>query len=342
MQLLVLGGTHFLGRHAVDAALARGHAVTVFTRGRRPLPWPDRVTALAGDRDPRNAPGLAALETGAWDAVIDTSGYVPRVVRASAELLEPRVGRYLFVSSTSVFAKVDRAGLDEDAQVALLDDPQTEEIAKHYGALKAACEAEVAKIFGARATKVRPGLIVGPFDATDRFGYWPARFIHPHLLGERGAHAVVHAPRERPIQFIDARDLAAWMVDLAERDVEGTFNATSTAGQWTMGDLIDACMAQATAPPAPMWVADAALADFHVEPWMGLPLWIPDSDPDSAGFMQLNCEKARAAGLATRPLADTVRDTAAWLAQRDNSKAWQHVLTAARERQIVSAGSGAG
>lgn len=342
MRLLVLGGTHFLGRHVVDAALARDHAVTVFTRGRRLLPWSQRVTALVGDRDPRNAPGLAALETGAWDSVVDTSGYVPRVVRASAELLASRVGRYLFVSSISVFAKVDRAGLDEGAQLATLDNPQTEEIAKNYGALKAACEVEVAKVFGARATQVRPGLIVGPFDGTDRFGYWPARFIHPQLLGERGAHAVVPAPRDRPMQLIDARDLASWMVDLVELEVGGIFNATSPAGQWTMGDLIDACVAQATAPPEPVWVAGAKLADFHVEPWMGLPLWIPDSDPDSAGFMQLNCEKARAGGLATRPLADTVRDTAEWLVQRDNSKAWQNVLTAARERQIVSAGSGAG
>lgn len=335
MRLLLLGGAQFLGRHVVDAARSRGHDVTVFTRGRSPVP--EGARALVGDRDPRLATGLAALESAHFDAAIDTSGFVPRVVEASATLLAPRVARYLFVSSLSVLAKVDRPGLDETAPLAALDDPESEDVAKHYGALKAACEAAVARAFGERATLVRPGLIVGPFDATDRFGYWTARFVHPHLLGDRGPHAVVPAPRERPIQLIDARDLAAWMVELCERDVGGRFNAASPALRWTFGDLVDACVAEAPAPPAPLWVAEQTLLDFHVVPWVGLPLWIPASEPDSAGFLEVNCERARAAGLRTRPLADTVRDTAAWLAGRDNEGAWKPVLSDGRERQIVSA-----
>lgn len=335
MRLLILGGTRFLGRHVVEQALARGHRVTVFTRGRRASP--PGAEALAGDRDPRIAPGLAALETGEWDAVIDTSGYVPRIVEASARLLAPRVRRYVFVSSLSVIATTDRPGLDERAPVAVLDDPASEDVPKHYGALKAACENVVAAVYRDRATSVRPGLIVGPLDDTDRFGYWPARFVHPRLLGDRPHRAVVPAPPERPLQFIDARDLAQWMIDLAERDVGGTFNACSPARQWTFENLVGACRETADAPPEAAWIDDQTLLRYHVEPWTGLPLWIPRSDADSAGFMEIDCSRAAAAGLRTRPLADTVADTAAWLSSRDQEDAWKHVLTDARERQILSA-----
>ena len=335
MNLLVLGGTRFLGRHIVDVALARGHDVTVFTRGKNAVPWGARVAALAGDRDPAIAPGLAALERRSFDAVVDTSGYVPRVVGASAALLEPRVARYLFVSSLSVYAHPDRPGLDETARVAVLDDPSTEDVLAYYGALKVACEAAVTQSFGGRATHVRPGLIVGPYDATDRFGYWVARFLLPELLGRRPTRAVVPAPRERPIQFIDARDLAAWIVDLLERDVGGTFNAASPRGQWTMGDLIDTLGAAGSASPKPAWIDDALLVQHHVAPWIGLPLWLPP-EPDGAGFLAIDCAKAQRAGLATRALTQTIADTGAWLAARDNAGAWQHVLGGDQERAILA------
>ena len=335
MKLLLLGGTQFLGRHVAEHALARGHRVTVFTRGRTAAPA--GVEALAGDRDPRTAPGLAALERGEWDAVIDTSGYVPRVVQASAALLAGRAGRYLFVSSLSVIARADRPDLDEDAPLATLEDPSSEDVPKHYGALKAACERAVVATFAERATVVRPGLIVGPYDPTDRFGYWPARFVHPALLGDRPEQAVVPAPPTRPLQFIDARDLAGWMLDLCERGVAGTFNACSPARQWTFRDLVDSCLACSAAPPEPAWIDEDVLARFHVEPWTGLPLWIPASDADSAGFMEVDCSRAARAGLRTRALRETVADTAAWLASRDNRHAWKRVLSEARERQIVSA-----
>ena len=161
---------------------------------------------------------------------------MPRVVGAAAELLAPRVARYLFVSSVSVYADASRAGLDEDAPTARLDDPATEEVPKNYGALKAACEAAVDARFGNRATHVRPGLIVGPFDSTDRFGYWVARFAHPHLLGDRGPQAVVPAPparRSRSSTRVISR--AGCSISL-ERDVGGTFNAVSPPRRWTMGD----------------------------------------------------------------------------------------------------------
>ncbi len=337
MRLLILGGTRFLGRHLVDAALARGHDVTIFTRGRSPVPWPGRVTALMGDRDPRVAPGLAALEGRRFDAVVDCSGYVPRVVEASARLLASRVARYVFVSSLSVYADASRPGLDENAPVAMLADPATEDILPNYGALKAACETAVDRLLGTKATQVRPGLIVGPFDATDRFGYWVARFVHPALLGERPSKAVVPAPPGRPLQFIDARDLAAFIVDLAERDVPGTFNACSARGQWTMGDLVDTLRAVAASPlpPQPAWIDEATLVDERVAPWVGLPLWLPSSEPDSAGFMEVDCSRATVEGLRTRALRETVADTAAWLAARDNTLAWKQVLGAAAERRIL-------
>ena len=171
MRILVLGGTQFLGRHVVEAALARGHDVTLFNRGQtRPELFPG-VERLVGDRDG----DLAALEAGSWDAVVDTSGYVPRLVRASAELLEPRAGRYLFVSSISVYADVSRPGVDEDAPVAQLEEETEEHRGPAYGALKALCEHAVQEVYGERATIVRPGLIVGPWDPTGRFTYWPAR-----------------------------------------------------------------------------------------------------------------------------------------------------------------------
>jgi len=336
MKLLVLGGTRFLGRHLVEAALARGHEVTTFTRGRLPSPWPGRVTGLLGDRDPRIAPGLAALEGATWDAVVDCSGYVPRVVEAGARLLASRVARYLFVSSLSVYAETPRPNMDETTPVAKLADPATEQVMEHYGALKAACEAVIERIYGARATNVRPGLIVGPFDGTDRFGYWVARFVNPALLGARPARAVVPAPRERAVQFIDARDLATWLLDLAARDVAGTYNGCSPALHWTMGDLVDALVDVSPAPPEPAWIDDDELVAQGVTPWTGLPLWLPPSEPDSAGFMAMDCSRARAAGLAIRPLTDTIRDTAAWLSVRDNAGAWQHVMSGDVERKLLT------
>ena len=336
MRILVLGGTRFVGRHVVDAALARGHDVTIFNRGRTGHSWRDRVRELIGDRDPATAPGLASLRGHEFEAVIDTSGYVPRVVGASASMLADRMRRYIFVSSLSVLRSASVPGLDESAPLCVLDEPGSEDVPKHYGALKAACEVTVKNALGDHATIVRPGLIVGPFDATDRFGYWVARFAYPSLLGDRSERAVVPAPRERPLQFIDARDLAAFMLDLAERDVAGTFNASTPAGHWTMGDVVDACRSIAADAPEPAWIADEVLLAHHVEPWIGLPLWIPASQADNAGFMMIDCNKARDAGLHARPLADTISDTAVWLSMRDNRDAWKHVIDVAHERAILA------
>jgi 2'-hydroxyisoflavone reductase len=345
MRLLVLGGTRFLGRHVVDAALARGHAVTVFTRGRSaaPLAWGRRVEQRTGDRDPRIAPGLQALDEGSWDAAIDTSGYVPRVVGAGARCLAGRVAHYTFVSSISVYADASRPGFDEHAAVAGLADAGSEDVQRDYGALKAACEREIVAAFGARSCIVRPGLIVGPHDPTDRFAYWVARFAHPSLLGERSARAVVPTPPRRPVQFVDARDLAAWTVDLAERRAGGAFNATSPDGTFTMGSLVDALVALARSIGSNVeaaWIDERELLAAGIEPWTGLPLWIPCDDAQHGAMMRANADKARGAGLSIRPLASTLADTAQWLAARANDGAWKYVLTAQAERALLAKASG--
>jgi 2'-hydroxyisoflavone reductase len=241
----------------------------------------------------------------------------------------------------SVFTDASMPGIDETSPVGVLEDPNTEEVGKHYGPLKAVCERVVSDVFGARAINVRPGLVVGPYDPTDRFSYWAARFVHPHLLGPRTAAAVVPAPAERPLQFIDARDLAAWMLALASDGAGGTFNASSPAGLWTFGALVDALRA-AGGPAAPRaaWIDEATLEAHKVTPWTGLPLWIPTSFADMAGFQRVDCSKAERAGLRMRPLAAIVADTAAWLATRDNSGAWKDALGADAEREILAEAEG--
>lgn len=293
MKILVLGGTQFLGRHLVAAALARGHAITLFNRGQsRPELFPD-AERLRGDRDG----DLGALAAGAWDAVVDTSGYVPRVVRASAELLAPRVGRYLFVSSISVYADVSRPGVDEDAPVAELAHETEDHRSGAYGALKALCEDAVRGRYGGRATIVRPGLIVGPWDPTGRFTYWPVRIAE-------GGDVLAPEPRQAPVQVIDARDLAAFCLVLLEQDVVGTFNATGEPT--TMERVLAACPGDARL----VWAPADWLLEQGVREWMELPLWL--ASPEYAGHSLIDVSRAVGAGLRFRPLSETIADTLAW------------------------------
>jgi 2'-hydroxyisoflavone reductase len=296
MRLLVLGGTQFLGRHVVEAALERGHAVTLFNRGQtRPELFPG-VERLVGDRDG----DLAALEQGAWDAVVDTSGYVPRVVRQSAELLEPRVRRYLFVSSISVYADVSEPGVDEDAPVAQLEEDTEEHRGPAYGALKALGEDVVREVYGERATIVRPGLIVGPWDPTGRFTYWPVRIA-------AGGDVLAPEPRDAAVQVIDGRDLAEFLVRLLEEDVAGTFNATGPEEPLTLEQVLTACPGEARL----VWTPGEWLIEQGVQPWMELPLWL-GNDPEYAGFARVDVSRALQAGLTFRPLERTIVDTLAW------------------------------
>jgi 2'-hydroxyisoflavone reductase len=300
VRILVLGGTVFVGRHIVDAALARGHEVTLFNRGTRAGLFAG-VEELHGDRDG----GLDPLRGRSWDGVVDTSGYLPRVVGASAQLLADASPHYTFISSISVYGFPEDSGLDETAPVATINDPATEDITgESYGPLKALCEQEVAKRFPGRALIVRPGLIVGPHDPTGRFTYWPDR------LARRGEVLAPGDPQQQ-VQFIDARDLAAWTLSMVEAGADGVYNATGPAQRLSFGAFLEAA-AHALAPGAAKltWCPDATLQAHEVAPFSGLPLWIPPGP--GRGIIEVNVAKAVEAGLDFRPLADTVRETHAW------------------------------
>ncbi len=298
MRILVLGGTLFLGRHLAADALARGHALTVFTRGRTdPGAFPD-AEHLVGDRDG----ALDALRGRRFDAVIDTSGYVPRVVRDSVRLLAGAAGLYAFVSSVSVYGDFS-APVSEETPVGVLDDPASEDVDAHDGTLKALCEEEVRAAFGDRALVVRPGLIVGPDDPTDRFTYWVER-------AARGGDMLAPGDPGRTVQYIDVRDLARWMLDMVERAPGGTFNAAGPEPPVTMGQLVEACVRAAGAGARPVWVSDEFLLERRVQEWQELPLWLVD--PAWRGMLEADVGRALRAGLRFRPLEETVADTLAW------------------------------
>lgn len=337
MKVLVLGGTRFLGRHLVAALLARHHEVTLFNRGRSAPGLFAQVEQLRGDRADGTA-GLAALAGRRWDAVIDTCGYVPRIVRASCEALRAAAGSYVFISSISVYADFGAAELTEDAPLAALGDPASEDVMAHYGALKAACEREVQAAFGERAFIVRPGLIVGPFDPTGRFTYWPQRIA-------AGGEVLAPGDPQAPLQFIDVRDLAEWIVRALTRGPAGTYNATGPAVPLAFDAFLAACQATlAPRPPAVLtWCSERFLLEQGVTPWTGLPLWVPAAE---TGIHQVSVRRALAAGLSFRPLATTVADTLAWAKSADfvpPSGAYAQVgLSREREAELLRAWHAAG
>jgi 2'-hydroxyisoflavone reductase len=324
VKVLVLGGSLFLGRHLVEAALDRGHEVTLFNRGRtNPELYPD-VEHLRGDRD---AGDLQALRNRSWDAAVDTSARVPRWVRDSTELLAERVDHYTFVSSGSVYAETRSAGTVESAPVLHLEDDGVEEItsAEVYGGLKVLCEREAERGLPGRVLVVRAGLIVGPYDPTGRFTYWVHRIA-------RGGDFLVPEPRDQPVQFVHGRDLADWILSLAEQRGAGVFNATGPAEPLTMEKLVEAIQEETGSDAKPIWVDEASLVERGVEAWSDLPLWLaPDMNPDTAGFLAVDISRALAAGLRFRPLAETIRDT---LEQAETSP--QAGLDPDRERQLLA------
>jgi len=302
MQILVLGGTQFLGRHAVEVALGRGHDVTLFNRGQtRPELFPE-AEKLRGDRDG----DLGALAGREFDAVVDTSGYLPRVVARTIDALGG-AGHYSFVSSVSVYADMSSPPT-ESSPVAELAEPTEDFRSEAYGPLKADCEDIVREHF-ADAFIVRPGLIVGPWDPTGRFTYWPQRIA-------AGGQVLAPAPPDAPAQVIDARDLAAWIVDAAETRLAGTFNGVDRPT--TRRALLEACLRAAESDSELVWVDPEFLIEHEVGEWMELPLWL--HDPQYRGMLAVEPTAAFAAGLRTRPLDETARDTLAW-AQSGNAPA---------------------
>lgn len=301
MRLLIIGGTRFLGRHLVEDATERGHHVTLFNRGRtNPELFPG-VERIRGDRESE----LDALKDGRWDAVVDTCGYVPRVVGASARALAGRVGLYVFISSISVHGDFSRP-VSEDSPLATIEDESTEEVTgESYGPLKALSERAVEDAVPGRALIVRPGLIVGPHDTTVRFSYWTARVA-------RGGEVLAPGEPSRHVQFIDARDLAAWTLRMTEAGRAGVFDATGPDEPLTMGEFLDACRDVSRSDARFTWVDEQFLIERGVAPWSELPLWLPESNEQFRYFSKVDVGRALAEGLTFRPLSETVRDTLAW------------------------------
>ncbi len=305
MDILIIGGSNFVGYHVSDAALQHGHKITLFNRGKsNPDVFP-QAEHLTGDRDG----DLAPLMGRQWDAVIDTCGYVPRIVRKSADLLKGAVGHYHFVSTVSVYPESEygAAYLDEDSPLATIDDPTTEEITgDSYGALKVLCENVVRDLYPGQSSVARPGLIVGPRDHTDRFTYWPKRVA-------QGGAVLAPGHPAGPFQVIDGRDLAHFILTLVENNTDGIFNAVGPGEPTTWGSMLATCQAVTGSNAELVWVGEEFLLENNVTPWMDMPLWLPAA---LQGMSRARYDRAAAAGLTHRPLADTVRDLLAWDATR--------------------------
>jgi 2'-hydroxyisoflavone reductase len=324
MKVLVIGGTKFVGRHLVATLMDRGHDVTLFNRGNTNPDLFPKAERIQGDRDGE----IAALKGRSWDVAIDTCGYFPRVVRASAELLADEVGRYVFISSVSAYKDFREPGRREDDPLAELEDETVEEITeKTYGGLKALCEKAVSDALGDRALIVRPGLIVGPHDHTDRFSYWPHRMA-------RGGEVLAPGDGDTQVQVIDGRDLAAWTVRGAERGMAGVFNAVGPP--FSFASLLAVCEEISDEEASVTWVDEDFLLDQKVEPWSDMPLWIPKSDPDGAGFAAVDGGRAMETGLSFRPLPETIGDTLEWMKERAATELAAG-LTPAREAELLKA-----
>ncbi len=327
MKILFLGGTRFLGRHAVEAALARGHEVTLFNRGESGPGLFPGAEHLVGDRKV----DISALRGRRWDAVVDTSAYVPRAARMAAEALAD-ADRYLFVSTLAVFRKDVARAIDDDAPLEELEDPDTEEVGpRTYGGLKLLCERAVETVFPGRTIVVRPGLLVGPHDTSGRFRYW--------LLRVAGGGEVLAPGRpERFWQFVDVRDVAAWMVGMLERGTAGTFAAPGPYLEWTAGRVLEEMRAASGSDARFTWVDDRFLWEHGVHPWMGLPYWIPPRPDPWPDLHRIPVDRAVAAGLAFRPLEQTVRDALEWeLAHPDRPTEEPVGITPEHERQVLEA-----
>ncbi|MDY7227303.1 epimerase [Hyalangium rubrum] len=303
-KILVLGGTGFLGPAFVTAAQARGHTLTLFNRGKTRPDWFPETEKLRGDRDPKKDEGLKALEGRKFDAVLDTSGYYPRMVQASAELLAPHVQQYIYISSISAYASDQTPREDESAPTAKLADPTVETMGTNYenfGGLKRLCEEAAEKALPGRVANIRPGYIVGPLDGSDRFTYWPVRF-------DKGGQMLAPGTPEDPIQVIDVRDLAEWLVKVVEDNTTGIFNATGPEKPWNMGGVLATCKKVTGKDTKLTWVPAEFLAKHGESGDGSIPIWMPPTGKTAGAHLRSNA-KAVKAGLKFRPTSVTVKDT---------------------------------
>ncbi|MCE9596184.1 MAG: epimerase [Planctomycetes bacterium] len=331
LKILILGGTQLIGPPLVEYAKSRGHTVTLFNRGKTNAELFPELEKLRGDRDPKKGDGLKALEGRKWDVVFDDCGYFPRMVGASAEVLKKGgCNHYVFISSISCYAKNDVVGADETAELATMTDPTLETMGKefeYYGPLKALCEETAAKTFGEATTIVRPGYICGPGDWSHRFTYWPARV-------EKGGEMVAPGAPSDPIQVIDVRDLAEWLVLVAEKRVFGTFNACGPERKLTMGEVLEACKANTKNDVKLTWID----ADFLAKHGAGFPIWSPATG-ETAGFHTWSNARAVKAGMKFRPIGTTAKDTLAWFKtepEEEHKKLWAQ-MPEADEKKLLEA-----
>ncbi len=328
LNILILGGTSFIGPAQVEYALARGHTITLFNRGRtNPQLFPE-VEKLRGDRND----DIEALKGREWDVVIDNHPSIPRWVRMTAELLKDSARQYVFVSSLSVYSDNSIIGQDENGPVATIDDPTIEQVTgATYGALKALCEQEAEKAFPGRATNIRPGLIVGPGDRSDRYTYWPVRI-------DRGGEVLAPGDPLDPVQVIDVRDLGEWMIHMVEESVFGVFNATGPEKPLPIGDMLGSIKKAIGSDATFTWVNADFLQEQRVQPWSHMPVWFPPRG-NMVGFGRFDCSRAIAAGLTFRPHEITASATLAWHKtrpeeERTNLRAG---ISAEREAEVLAA-----
>lgn len=324
LKILILGGTGFIGPHQVEAALGRGHQVSIFNRGKSGPQMFPQVENLVGDRDN----DLSSLKGRKWDAVIDNSGFVPRWVKQSAELLKENVGHYLYMSSISVYADTSVVNQGEDGKLQKLADPGVEEQnSQNFGEMKALAESYVTDTFGASSTLLRPGLVVGPGDPSDRFTYWPVRVF-------QGGEMLAPGAPEDPIQCIDVRDLARWTIRAIEEKHFGAYNLTGPYHQMSMGEFLAIVKSTTNSQAEFTWVSADFLNREKVVPLSELPLWVPPGS-DFGGFVRMDVNKAVNAGLTFRPMTETVQDSLAWHRTIDADEVLKAGLSKAREAELL-------
>ncbi|MBE0432939.1 NAD-dependent epimerase/dehydratase family protein [candidate division WOR-3 bacterium] len=319
MKILIIGGTRFVGRTIVETAVRQGHEITLFNRGKsNPELFPE-VEKITGDRDT----DIALLGGRTWDIAVDTCGYAPRIVRKSCEMLGNAVDRYIFISTINVYADYSQPGIDEGSQLATIEDETVEEVTgKTYGPLKALCENVVNQVYPGRSIILRCGLIVGPYDPTDRFTYWPVRV-------QNGGEVLAPSPPHMQVQFIDARDLADFILHLAENRGAGTFNTTGPAGKLSLEGALRICNAQTGNKASLTWVSEEFITSKEMD---HIPVWTPK---DWRGIFEVHCSKAISAGLKFRQLKETINDTLAWHATRPAGYELKVGLKPDKEKELL-------
>jgi 2'-hydroxyisoflavone reductase len=325
MKLLLIGGTMFVGKHCVEVALRNGHEVTLFNRGKHGAELFPGVERIVGDR----GTDLDLLKGRKWDAVIDTCGYVPRIVKASAEALKDAVDHYTFVSTISVYSDMATPNQDESGPLGTLEDETVEQVTgETYGPLKVLCEKAVEEALPGRTLITRPTLIVGPDDPTDRFTYWPVRFA-------TGGRVLLPDRREQPAQIIDVRDLAEWTVALVEKRVTGIYNGAGPGKQLTMGAIYDGCLKVINPKAVPVYASEEFLLENEVSEWGEFPLWL-SAKSNSDGMESVNIQRSIDSGLKFRSLDQTLIDTLEYHRSRGTAYEFRAGLKPDREAELLA------